>query len=152
MPENMLTKDQMVDILTDLQLAEGILTFRRIEKLPVTNYGESLYNKVIEEHHITRHQLQENIDFYNNDPKLMEKIYEEVLARLTKMQSELNAQAARIDSIQKFKRDSIQMLDSVLHLPFINLVLIQEKDSLVEEVDIVNWKYLERVIIPDFIY
>jgi len=152
-PKSMLTKDQMVDILTDLQLSEGILTFRRIERLPVANYGESLYSKVIEEHQLTREQLQENIDFYNNDPKLMEKIYDEVLARLNKMQSELSAQAARLDSIQNFKRDSIQMHDSIMHIPFINLVLIQENDSLVKATDtMINWNYQEWVKIPDFIY
>lgn len=152
-PEKLLTKDQMIDILTDLQLSEGILTFKRIERQPVANYGESLYTKVIDEHQLTREQLQENIDYYNSDPKLMEKIYEEVLARLNKKQSELMIQAAKLDSIQAFKRDSIQMQDSATHFQFINLVLINENDSLQKDADdVLNWKYNEFVKIPDFIY
>jgi hypothetical protein len=152
-PKKLLTRDQMVDIMTDLQLSEGILTFRRIERLPVPDYGVSLYNKVIEEHQLTREQLQENIDYYNNDPKLMEKIYDEVLARLNKMQSELSSEAAKLDSIQNYKLDSIQMRDSAMKIPFINLVLIQENDSVQTETDtILNWNYLERLKIPDFIY
>jgi len=152
-PEKILDRGQMIEILTDLQLAEGILTYRRIEKLPTTDYGEALYTKVIEEHQLTREQLQENIDYYNNDPKLMEKMYDEVLARLNKMQSELSAQAAKLDSIQKFKSDSIQMHDSAMHIPFTNLVLIQENDSLQKENDtLVLWDYLEKVKIPGFIY
>lgn len=152
-PEKILTKGQMVDVLTDLQLSEGILTYRRIEKLPTTNFGEALYTKVIEEHQLTREKLQENIDYYNNDPKLMEKIYDEVLARLNKLQTELSAQAAKLDSIQKFKNDSILMHDSAMHIPFINLVLIQENDSLQIVSDtLVFWNYQERVKIPGFIY
>jgi hypothetical protein len=152
-PHKLLSKEQMVDILTDLQLSEGILTYRRIEKLPVKNYGESLYSKVIEEHHLTREQLQENIDYYNNNPKVMEKIYDEVLARLNKMQTELSLQAAKLDSIQKFKSDSIRIHDSILRTPLISLAPIQKKDALFVMTDsFVNWNYQKPVKIPDFIY
>ena len=153
LPEKKLTPAEMVDILTDLQLAEGILTFRRIEKLPVANYGESLYDKIISEHHLTRKQLQENLDFYNNDPKLMEKIYDDVLARLNKMQSELEMQAAKLDSIQKVKTDSIQRLDSVMQKALLNFVSIQKYDSIEEATDtVLYWNYQGQLKIPGFIY
>ncbi|HEY9114224.1 MAG TPA: DUF4296 domain-containing protein [Bacteroidales bacterium] len=152
-PENLLTKDQMVDILTDIQLSEGILTYRRIERLPVNNYGESLYNKVIEEHQLTREQLQQNIDYYNGNPKLMEKIYDEVLGRLNKMQTELMIMAAKSDSIAEFKNDSIQKNDSSERFLYFNFVLIQESDTTTEKTDsLVIWNYNEWIKIPGFIY
>lgn len=152
-PQKLLSKEQMVDILTDLQLAEGILIYSKIERLPSQNSGIAIYSLVIEKYNLTREELQENIDFYNNDPKLMEKIYDEVLVRLNKMQFELNLQAMKLDSIQKFKRDSIRIHDSILRNPIISLLHITKNDSLLKRTDtIVNWNYLQPVTIPWLIY
>lgn len=143
----------MVDILTDLQLAEGIITYRRIEKLTANDYGQAVYTKVIDEHQLSREQLQENIDFYNDSPKLMEKIYDEVLTRLNKMQAEIMLMATQQDSLSKILTDSIQKLDSSQRFDHINLVLLALKDTTHSKNDsIPNWNYLEKITIPGFIY
>ena len=152
-PVNKLSKDQMIDILTDLQLAEGIITYRRIDKLPAKEYGEAVYTKVIEEHHISREQLQENIDFYNDDPKLMEKIYDEVLARLNKMQTEIMLEAAKLDSIARINSDSLQILDSTNRFEYINFVLSLSNDSASSNADSsYNWEYKKWIKLPGIIY
>ena len=69
------------------------------------------------------------------------------------MQTELTIQATRLDSIQNFKMDSIREVDSAKRIPFVNLVLVQENDSLAFKFDTVfNWQYKERAIIPGLIY
>jgi hypothetical protein len=152
-PEKLLNRAQMVDIITDLQISEGILTYKRIEKIPVKGYGEALYNKVIEEHQVTRQQLQENIDFYNEDPKLMEKIYDEVLARLNKIQSEIMIEAAKRDSLATHQNDSIQIQDSIMLFQFVNFVSIIENDTLKPSIDTpTKWVYKDKIKIPGFIY
>lgn len=90
-PEHLLTKEEMVDIITDIQITEGALTYRRTKRLELKYIREAMYRKVFEEHGITPTILHENYDYYNSDPKEMEDIYESVLAKLSRMQSETNS-------------------------------------------------------------
>lgn len=101
-PEPLLTTGQMAEILTDVQLAEGIITINRIKKLgKALPLRDSIYKTVLNHYGITGEQLQENINYYNIQPEQMEKIYEEVLTKLSMIQSGLNIEAAKKAEEQK---------------------------------------------------
>ena len=89
-PETFLSFDKMTEILTDIQLAEGIIVHNRSVHTNMDNeYKDSLYTQIFRHYGITVAIFKENVNYYNSDPAKMEDIYEVVLANLSKMQSEI---------------------------------------------------------------
>lgn len=151
-PETLLSEDQIVKIITDLQLAEGILSFNRLQHLPVIDVGETLYKKVFDEYGVTPKQLQQNFDYYNSYPKQMEMIYDKVLAQLTKIQSELMIAKTESDSAKSELMDStlISEIDSIRFRE--NLVLIPKEISLNKNDEKLKWEYQTGPDLSGFIY
>ena len=90
-PEHQLSKKQMVDILTDVYLAEGAITYHRMNKTLTEEKSASYFKLIFDEHHITHRILKDNLRYYNATPEEMEKIMEDVLANLSKLQAEVMA-------------------------------------------------------------
>ena len=75
----MLSEEQLVDLLTDLQTAEAVIAYRRLHRENTDQeYKDSLYNKVFTHYNMSAEEVKENLDYYNNYPKKMEIIYEKV--------------------------------------------------------------------------
>jgi len=98
-PEHLLSEDEMVLIITDVQLVEGALVYRRTRRIEQQDFRESAYEQVFSNYGITAKILNENINYYNNDPENMELIYEQVLAKLSRMEGELTEEESETDSI-----------------------------------------------------
>ncbi len=101
-PEKLLTKKELVDILTDMQLIEAgfsISENRKYERELKPDY----YKKVLDKYGISLIQLKENINFYQASPKEIGKVYELVLEKLSKIQSNV---LLEIEEEEKLK-DSI---------------------------------------------
>ena len=99
-PDPFLTEDQLVGVLTDLQLAEAVINYDRLQK--ITNkrdFKDTIYNLIFKHYNITAEQLSDNLDYYNFDPKNMERLYEEVLSNLSTLQSEIQVEALTNDTI-----------------------------------------------------
>lgn len=89
-PDHFLERKEMVDILTDIQIAEGIITNNRTQRKKISSgFKDSIYQRVFDHYNISAEVLKENIAYYNADPSVMEDIYEDVLADLSKIQSEI---------------------------------------------------------------
>ena len=87
-PDPFIPEDRFVDIIVDIQIAEGVISQRRLNKVSVSNgFKDSVYQVVFDHYGINARQLAENMDYYNNDPKNMEKIYDKVLAKLSKIEA-----------------------------------------------------------------
>jgi len=100
-PNKLMSEDELVNILTDLQLAEGVLTYQRLQKVAGDKeFKDSIYQVVFEHYGITMEDLTENLNYYNSDPQNMESLYEKILTNLSKIQSEVEL-AAKKDTIQQ---------------------------------------------------
>jgi len=113
-PENLISVEQMTNIITDLQIAEGVFINNRTLHIRMEDeYKDSLYSVIFEHYGISSSVFTENVNYYNTNPALMEKIYDHVLENLNKMQSEIENEAKdKADTIvnQVQQKDS---LDSV---------------------------------------
>ncbi len=125
-PKKMLTKMQMVDILTDMQITEAGFSINKN-----INQGKELkpeyYNIVFEQHSVTLQQFKENIDYYYASPKVMEDIYELVLGNLSKMQSEAIIEKEKFE--KQFAADSIAFISDSLELIVSDSILILEEKA-----------------------
>lgn len=97
-PEHLLNEEEMVSIITDVQLVEGALTYRRTLRIEQKDFRESAYQQLFSTYGITAKILNENIRYYNNEPQKMELIYDQVLAKLSRIQSELTKNESETDS------------------------------------------------------
>lgn len=87
-PHLLLTEQQLTQILVDVHLAEGVLNYKRNLGLSFDENKNVLYNEVFAQHGITSKILESNLLYYNDQPEIMEKIYEEVINHLSKEQVE----------------------------------------------------------------
>jgi hypothetical protein len=93
-PEILLSEDELVTVLTDLQLAEGVINLQRLQKVSIKKeFKDSVYMLVFENYGITLEDLTSNLNYYNNDPQHME-----LLSNLSKLKSEVEL-AAKKDTI-----------------------------------------------------
>ena len=106
-PEKLLSKTQMIELLTDIQITEAGFSINKNRK-SANNLKPKYYSKILEQHNITIQQFKENIDYYHDSPKAFEEIYESVLGKLSKIQSEV--------IIEKEEFDKKKVADSIAHL------------------------------------
>jgi hypothetical protein len=90
-PEHLLSRKEMVQVITDLQIAEGAISYHRMNKTLTDEMSTRYYQMIFDEYHITHRILKDNLRYYNASPEKMEKIMEDVLANLSKLQAEVMA-------------------------------------------------------------
>ena len=119
-PDKLIPHDSMVLILTDLQLAEGIVSFERLNRVNKKNLKDTYYQKVLNHYGITAKQFRENMDYYNMQFDEMASIYDEVIQRLTVME----------ESIKKEKEQSRKRKKEKKRIPPSPEWLVNPPDSL----------------------
>ncbi|MBL4651327.1 MAG: DUF4296 domain-containing protein [Flavobacteriales bacterium] len=88
-PASVLTGAEMVAILTDIQLIEGAVSKKIIDRNASQKESPIYYEKVFEKHEITRQQFSESIAYYSEKPEELQIIYEKVLVELSTIKAEL---------------------------------------------------------------
>lgn len=103
-PDNKFDEDMMVKVLTDIQIAQGVLNYNLKNRIRNDNYKEAFYNQVFLKYDITAHDFKQNMDYYNSQPEIMQGIFERVLENLNKIQGEVEneiKEESKADSIAK---------------------------------------------------
>lgn len=86
----------VVSILTDLYIADGLLSIQSVRIKYSAKDSIANYIEIIESHGYTKDQLDKTLKHYFvKNPKELEKIYDEVLAVLSEIQSRLNTEIAK---------------------------------------------------------
>jgi hypothetical protein len=92
-PQDILSENEFVVILKDIHLAEAKFELQKNKgigkaKNELTNSYTSIYQK----HNISEEKFKESLNFYAQNPEMLEKIYSNVLEELTEERSTLNQQ------------------------------------------------------------
>lgn len=112
-PDVLLTKSQLVDILTEIQIIEANFRISK-NRSKANKLKPTYYDRILKENGITLQQLKENMDYYHNSPIAMEEIYELVLRNLSKIQSEALLEKEELE--KAIVADSIAKLNDSLEL------------------------------------
>ena len=89
-PDNIIQPDTLVEIIVDMQLAEGILReMKQIGKYE-QNAAVTSFDRVFLKHNINKKEYEESIAYYEQNLDIYEKIYEKVITRLSQIQAEVN--------------------------------------------------------------
>jgi len=107
--------DNMVPILVEMHLADGLMETTSIRMRYPGRDSISNYQDVLRKHGYSKEVFDKTIAYYNNDPEKLNDLYEVVIEELTKFQSEVQ-QIGR----QKVEDDRMPDLwnqKAVWHLP-----------------------------------
>lgn len=87
-PNDVLSKENMVAILTDIHLAESAVTLKFTNKDTSMLQAAEYNNFIFKNHKTTKEQFNKSYDFYVAHPDILNKIYDDVLTELSKKQGE----------------------------------------------------------------
>lgn len=96
---NLIPENELVSILTDIYLTDGIIGMPRLAmKYPPLD-SASTYNNIIQKHGYTREAMDKSIKYYFiKDPKKLIKIYDKVLGILSEMESRVQKEISKTKS------------------------------------------------------
>ena len=85
-PERLLTEQEMIAVMTDVQILEADMNRRKADGKRIDGMAESYYNQLFEHYGITDSIFNQNLRYYTEHPEVLEKIMDSVTQRLTKEQ------------------------------------------------------------------
>ncbi|MFN8240042.1 MAG: DUF4296 domain-containing protein [Bacteroidales bacterium] len=110
----LIPQKELVSLLTDLYLTDGLLAFPTVRAQFSKRDSIANYVDVVEKYGFTKERVDYTMNYYFvNDPKKLEKIYDQVLAKLSDMQSKLEM----ISSSEARATDNLWNLNTVFSLP-----------------------------------
>ena len=81
-PVGVLAKDKMVKILSDIQLAEGELTFNNSQTIIDPAADTISYSVIFANNKIKKADYDSSMKYYTLHPELLNEIYDEVINKL----------------------------------------------------------------------
>jgi hypothetical protein len=92
--KNLIPEKELVSLLTDIHIADGLLSLPRINAWTSSLDSISTYYQVIEKHGYTKEIMDKTMKYYFlNDPKKLNKIYDQVLGILSEMESHVEKES-----------------------------------------------------------
>lgn len=85
-PDGVLSESEMVEVLTEEHILEGVLRTQNIISQDTTSY---YYNSLLEKHQITRAQFDSSLVWYTKHPKVFRNIYISVTKNLSELDQEV---------------------------------------------------------------
>src|ERR1035437_6037838 len=92
--KNLIPEKELVSLLTDIHIADGLLTLPKINSWASSLDSISSYYQVIEKHGYTKEVMDRTMKYYFlNNPKKLNKIYDQVLGILSEMESRVEKES-----------------------------------------------------------
>lgn len=90
-PSGVLQETQLVDVLTDIHLADGMISTKSFP-LRFSEKDSLLYKEIFRKHGVTKTALDSSLSYYiKKQPRAFARIYEQILVRLSKMEGDLES-------------------------------------------------------------
>lgn len=102
-PDNLIPKDKMVDVITDLLIASGAKNIKNIHQQRDVDY----YSLVFEKYQVDSTQFQESNYYYTSKIDDYDEMLAEVNNRLRTLKNKFDKEKRELDSINKYQRDTL---------------------------------------------
>lgn len=97
-PDTILSEEKFTKLIVDFSLAESASNLN-VKNFPAEKMDSAYAFDPLEENKISKSQYDSAVSFYSKHPAIYKKIYENVLATLSRMQ--LRNDSAKVDPISK---------------------------------------------------
>ncbi len=88
-PENIIPKDQLIELLVDVQLIEAAIKSDDTRKKDSKSYSTYYYTFLFEKYGTSKENFIESLLYYQQNINEFDEMYTEVIKRLSKFQSEI---------------------------------------------------------------
>lgn len=92
-PDYVIPKDQMVNIIVDMHLLDGLLSVRPIQHKMIELDTLNQYDALLQKYGYTRNDFDTSLFYYGKKIDLYDDIYEEVLNKLTFIEAEIKEES-----------------------------------------------------------
>ena len=89
-PSNLYSKEEMVKLITDVQLLEAAVNLKNAENQNLNKKDTLVYSDLFRKYRTSYSEFQENFNYYASQPEVLGSIYDEVISELTRREAELN--------------------------------------------------------------
>ncbi len=86
-PDSVLSVEQMINIMTDVHLAEAWAQENKRDTIPADVRLKAYYTTIFSIHQVEAEKYNSSFKYYSNDPVLMNHIYTKVVEQLNIMES-----------------------------------------------------------------
>ena len=100
--EKMISKEKMTDLLTDVYILEGFLQEVKVTSPNLNDTIMHYYGGLFEKHEVTMWEFQEALSCYLLHEREIQMIHDEVLQRLSMLESEIMAQAEKTEEFEPY--------------------------------------------------
>jgi len=107
-PENVLEPEDFAVVMIDVQITEGMRA-QGVDIITPAQGVDGPYDKIFKKHSISQDVFERSYDYYLERPDRMEKIYEQVLDSLSKLDAEVKQ---KFSAERKARADSIKNASS----------------------------------------
>lgn len=97
--KNIIPRKDLTSIITDVYITDGLMTIPKIRHFYYPSDSLSSYKSVIEKHGYTKEDMDNTIEhYYIKDPETLIKIYDQVLAGLSEMETRFEKEISIMQS------------------------------------------------------
>ncbi|NBG65149.1 DUF4296 domain-containing protein [Acidiluteibacter ferrifornacis] len=83
LPQFVVSKDEMIEIITDVQIAESYIKLKFAVRNDSVQLTDSIYNAIYRKHNLTKEAYDSSFSYYVNRPEILQEIYEAAIINLS---------------------------------------------------------------------
>ena len=87
--KKVIPRDELVPVLVDIHMLDGAVRHSRFRDDVKMPDSIDVYEYVLERHGYTQEQFDSSMNYYSRNPRRFEQIYQEVLARLNRKETQV---------------------------------------------------------------
>jgi hypothetical protein len=88
-PDNLIGIDKMVELLAEVEIAESALRQKQNYGNEISKLKEEYYTAIFTKYEVSKEQFDESLNYYKQDLETINMIYEQVITRLSVIESEV---------------------------------------------------------------
>jgi hypothetical protein len=89
-PDDLIHRDTMVNIIVDLRIMDALVSYeQRQANRKITEVNYFIHASLLNKYNITRDQFERSFKYYQSDLETIDKIFADVITKLSKMKSEI---------------------------------------------------------------
>ena len=94
-PDYLWDEVRMVEVMTEVQMAEALVRLGYHRSEDSMHVNDSVFNAAFRKVGVNKVDFDSNFNYYQRQPELMEKVFEQVIANLSERSAEVKAEQVK---------------------------------------------------------
>lgn len=84
-PKDILPRGEFIDIITDIQKAQSLLSMKADSTIDIRNMKLKAYSEeILKKHNVSEKRYNKSVEYYSTNPEELNKIMDQVVKKLNK--------------------------------------------------------------------